>query len=223
MVGVWKTFSGGIHALREVNIQINKGDFVFLVGPSGAGKSTLIKLIYREEMPSQGRVLVGGKDVTKLRPREVPFLRRRIGMVFQDYKLLPDKTVYENIAFALQVTGTARGQIQPRVRHVLALVGLGSKLRSWPGELSGGEQQRVALARAMVRDPAIILADEPTGNLDPVTSREIVGLLEDINRLGSTVVIATHAQDLVNSMRKRVIELAGGRVVRDQEKGAYRC
>ncbi|HAI21764.1 MAG TPA: cell division ATP-binding protein FtsE [Clostridiales bacterium UBA8153] len=222
LANVWKTFSGGVHALREVNIQINKGEFVFLVGPSGAGKSTLIKLIYREEMPSQGRVLVGGKDVASLRPREVPFLRRRIGMVFQDYKLLPDKTVYENIAFALEVTGTPRRQIQPRVRHVLGLVGLGGRLRSWPGELSGGEQQRVALARAMVRDPLIILADEPTGNLDPDTGRGIVSLLEDINRLGSTVVVATHAQELVNSMRKRVVELAGGRVVRDQERGAYR-
>lgn len=222
MVDVWKTFSGGVHALREVNIQINKGEFVFLVGTSGAGKSTLIRLIYREEVPNQGRVLVGGKDVTLLRPREVPLLRRRIGMVFQDFKLLPDRTVYENIAFALQVTGTPRGQIQPRVRHVLGLVGLGSKLRSWPGELSGGEQQRVALARAMVRDPLIILADEPTGNLDPGTSREIVSLLEDVNRLGATVIMATHAQELVNSMRRRVIELAGGRVVRDQERGAYR-
>ncbi|MEW6522447.1 MAG: cell division ATP-binding protein FtsE [Bacillota bacterium] len=222
MVGIWKTFPRDIHALRDVNLHIKKGEFVFLVGPSGAGKSTLIKLIYREEMPSRGRVLVDGKDITRMSPREVPFLRRRMGMVFQDFKLLPEKTVYENIAFALQVTGMPWGEIRHRVRYVLGLVGLTDKIKSWPDQLSGGEQQRVALARAMVRDPSIILADEPTGNLDPGTAQEIVGLLEEINRLGATVVMATHAQALVNTMKKRVIELGGGQVIRDQERGSYR-
>jgi len=187
------------------------------------GKSTLVKLIYREDLPTQGRVLVDGCDVGRIHPRDIPYLRRRIGMVFQDFKLLPDKTVFENIAFALQVTGLMGRDVRQRVRYVLDLVGLADKGKSWPHQLSGGEQQRVALARAMVRDPVLILADEPTGNLDPHTAMEIVGLLEDFNRLGATVVMATHAQGLVDILRKRVIELDHGRVVRDQEKGSYAC
>ena len=220
MIDVWKTF-GEQHALQGINLHVKKGDFVFLVGPSGAGKTTLVRLVYREDVPSQGRVIINGQDTNRMHRKQIPFLRRNIGMVFQDFKLLPDKTVYENIAFVLQVTGVPGRDIKRRVRNVLSLVSLSDNADKRPDQLSGGEQQRVALARAMVRDPGIILADEPTGNLDPNTARDIVSLLEEINRLGCTVVVATHAQTVVDTMRKRVVELSNGCLVRDQERGYY--
>ncbi len=220
MINVWKTF-GEQHALQDVNLHVQKGEFVFLVGPSGAGKTTLVRMVYREDTPTQGRVIIGGQDTTRMHRKYIPLLRRNIGMVFQDFKLLPDKTVYENIAFVLQVTGVSGRDIKRRVRNVLSLVSLSDKADQRPDQLSGGEQQRVAVARAMVRDPGIILADEPTGNLDPATARDIVGLLEEINRLGCTVVMATHAQPLVDTMRKRVVELVEGCLIRDQERGYY--
>ncbi len=220
MINVWKTF-GKQHALQGVNLHVAKGEFVYLVGPSGAGKTTLVRLVYREDTPTQGRVIIDGQDATRMHRKHIPFLRRNIGMVFQDFQLLPDKTVYENVAFVLQVTGVRGRDIKRRVRNVLSLVSLSDKSDKRPDQLSGGEQQRVAVARAMVRDPGIILADEPTGNLDPGTARDIVSLLHEINRLGCTVIMATHAQTLVDTMRKRVIELADGCLVRDQERGYY--
>jgi len=218
---VSKHYSGNVKALDSVSLTIRKGEFVFIVGPSGAGKSTLIKLLYREETPSKGRVIVLGKDLTKMRRREIPFLRRRIGVVFQDFRLLEDRTVEENIAFALQVTGTPWREIRKRVFQVLNMVGLRYRKDSYPGELSGGEQQRVAMARALVRNPDILLADEPSGNLDPQTSTEIFRLLERTNLYGTTVIVATHAQNIVNAFRKRVVELYRGRIVRDVRRGAY--
>ncbi|HHY16974.1 MAG TPA: cell division ATP-binding protein FtsE [Firmicutes bacterium] len=218
---VSKDFNSKVKALSSVSLTIDKGEFVFIVGPSGAGKSTLIKLLYREEMPSQGQVMVLGKDLIRLRRREVPFLRRRIGVVFQDFRLLGDKTVGENVSFALEVTGAPRREIQKRVNHVISLVGLRDRRDAYPDELSGGEQQRVAIARALVRNPDILLADEPSGNLDPKTSLEIFTLLERANMFGTTVVVATHAHDVVDLLRKRVVELRGGSVVRDERRGAY--
>jgi cell division transport system ATP-binding protein len=208
-------------ALNRVSLDIRKGEFVFIVGQSGAGKSTLIKLLYREEVPSEGQVFVGGRDVARMRRREVPLLRRKIGVVFQDFKLLPDRTVAENVAFALQVTGYSGRDANKAVSQVLSMVGLRNRQNSYPGELSGGEQQRVAIARALVRNPDILIADEPTGNLDPDTSLEIFRLIERANRYGTTVVIATHARHVVDAMRKRVIELKRGSVVRDVRRGAY--
>lgn len=218
---VSKHYSGNVKALDSVNLTIRKGEFVFIVGPSGAGKSTLIKLLYREETPSKGRVIVLGKDLTKMRRREIPFLRRRIGVVFQDFRLLEDRTVEENIAFALQVTGTPWREIRKRVFQVLNMVGLRCRKDAYPRELSGGEQQRVAMARALVRNPDILLADEPSGNLDPQTSIEIFKLLERANLYGTTVIVATHAQNIVNALKKRVVELYRGRIVRDVRRGAY--
>ncbi len=218
---VSKDFNSKVKALSSVSLTIDKGEFVFIVGPSGAGKSTLIKLLYREEMPSQGQVMVLGKDLIRLRRREVPFLRRRIGVVFQDFRLLGDKTVGETVSFALEVTGAPRREIQKRVNHVISLVGLRDRRDAYPDELSGGEQQRVAIARALVRNPDILLADEPSGNLDPKTSLEIFTLLERANMFGTTVVVATHAHDVVDLLRKRVVELRGGSVVRDERRGAY--
>jgi len=191
------------------------------VGPSGAGKSTFVRLLLREELPTEGRIVVHGVETGRLRPREVPFFRRRIGMVFQDFRLLPERTVSENVAFALRVVEVPRREIYRRVPQVLHLVGLAHKSRAKPAELSGGEQQRVALARALVNNPPILLADEPTGNLDPETSWEIVKLLLEINQRGTTVVVATHAHEIVDRVRRRVVELERGRVVRDEEKGAY--
>ena len=208
-------------ALNRVSLDIRKGEFVFIVGQSGAGKSTLIKLLYREEVPSEGQVFVGGRDVARMRRREVPLLRRKIGVVFQDFKLLPDRTVAENVAFALQVTGYSGRDANKAVSQVLSMVGLRNRQNSYPGELSGGQQQRVAIARALVRNPDILIADEPTGNLDPDTSLEIFRLIERANRYGTTVVIATHARHVVDAMRKRVIELKRGSVVRDVRRGAY--
>ena len=218
---VSKIYPTNIAALLGVSLKISKGEFVFLVGPSGAGKSTLIRMIYREEKPSEGDILVAGFNLGRMKQRDVPQLRRNVGVVFQDFKLLPDRTVFENVAFALRVIETPRAQIRRRTLSVLELVGLQNKAGKRPTELSGGEQQRVALARAIVNNPAIVLADEPTGNLDPDTSMGIVRLLEEINFRGATVVMATHAKTIVDTMHKRVVALDQGRVVRDQERGAY--
>lgn len=219
--GVSKQYAAGMLALDHVDIEIQKGEFVFVVGQSGAGKSTLIKLLYKEENPSSGQVIVGGKDLTRMKRREVPFLRRKIGVVFQDFKLLPDRTVAENVAFALQVTAYSGRDMLKRVLQVLSLVGLKERQNAYPEQLSGGEQQRVAIARALVRNPDLLLADEPSGNLDPDTSMEIFKLIERANMYGTTVVVATHARYIVDSMRKRVIELRHGSVVRDARRGAY--
>jgi len=219
--GVTKEYPGNVRALRSITLEVRKGDFVFVVGPSGAGKSTLIKLLYREEIPSSGDVLVFGQDLKKMRRRDVPFLRRRIGVVFQDFKLLEDRTVEENVAFALQVTGVPWRDIRKRVQPVINMVGLRSRLNAYPAELSGGEQQRVAIARALVRNPDLLLADEPSGNLDPRTSMEIFRILERANLFGTTILVATHAQAIVDSLRKRVVELRDGRIVRDARRGAY--
>ncbi len=218
---VTKIYNRDTYALDKVTLKIKKGEFIFLVGPSGAGKSTFVRLLLREELPTEGRIVVHGVETGRLRPREVPFFRRRIGMVFQDFRLLPERTVSENVAFALRVVEVPRREIYRRVPQVLHLVGLAHKSRAKPAELSGGEQQRVALARALVNNPPILLADEPTGNLDPETSWEIVKLLLEINQRGTTVVVATHAHEIVDRVRRRVVELERGRVVRDEEKGAY--
>jgi cell division transport system ATP-binding protein len=218
---VSKTYKTGAKALEDVSIDIAKGEFVFVVGPSGSGKSTLIRLILREEEPTQGRIFVAGKDIGKMSAWKTPYLRRNIGTVFQDFKLLPDRTVYDNVAFALEVIGKPRHVSQSRVPQILQLVGLGDKLQNYPDELSGGEQQRVSIARAFVNRPLILLADEPTGNLDPATSVDIMKLLDRINRTGTTVVMATHDNAIVDAMRRRVIELEKGHVVRDQARGVY--
>lgn len=219
--GVTKVYAKGITALTNVSLTIKKGEFVFLVGPSGAGKSTFVRLLLREERPTEGQIVVDSVDTGRLRPVDVPFYRRKIGMVFQDFRLLPERTVAENVAFALRVVEAPRREVLRRVPQVLHLVGLGHKSRAKPAELSGGEQQRVALARALVNNPPILLADEPTGNLDPETSWEIMKLLVEINQRGTTVVVATHARDIVDRLRRRVIALEHGRVVRDEEKGGY--
>jgi cell division transport system ATP-binding protein len=208
-------------ALNDVSLEVEKGEFVFLVGASGSGKSTFLRLALREEKPSQGRIFVAGKDLAKLSPWKVPGLRRQVGTVFQDFRLLPNKTVFQNVAFALEVIGRPRSQIAKVVPEVLDLVGLADKDGRLPSELSGGEQQRVAIARAFVNRPIVLLADEPTGNLDPTTSVGIMRLLDRINRTGTTVVMATHDAQIVDSMRRRVIELEGGKVVRDQSRGVY--
>ncbi len=221
MIDAGVTYPNGKVALSEVNITIPRGDFVFLVGASGAGKTTFIRLLIREVLPTAGRVHVAGRDLLRLRRRDLPYLRRRIGIVFQDFRLLPAKTVFENVAFALEVTGASRGEIRHRVPMLLNLVGLHQHGDHLPTQLSGGEQQRVAIARALVHDPAILIADEPTGNLDPVTSWEIIQLLIQINALGTTVLMATHNQEIVNAMRRRVLALEGGMLVRDEPEAAY--
>jgi cell division transport system ATP-binding protein len=208
-------------ALHDLTLEVEKGEFVFLVGPSGSGKSTFLRLVLKEERPTSGQIRVAGKDLHRLSNWKVPQLRRRIGTVFQDFRLLPNKTVFENIAFALQVIGKSRRQIHRDVPAVIELVGLGGKEDRLPDQLSGGEQQRVAVARAFVNRPLILLADEPTGNLDPATSVGIMKLLDRINRTGTTVVMATHDQSIVDQMRKRVIELDQGHLVRDQSRGVY--
>ena len=208
-------------ALDDCNVEIEQGEFVFLVGPSGSGKSTFIRLLLRELLPTKGQVVVAGQDLTKMKNWKVPFLRRNIGCVFQDFKLLPNKTTYENIAFALEVIGRSKHVIRTQVPEVLRLVGLEDKTDSYPDELSGGEQQRVSIARAFVNRPPLLLADEPTGNLDPATSLGIMSLLNRINKTGTTVLVATHDREMVDSMRKRVIALEGGKVVRDQDRGVY--
>ena len=219
---VTKTYSGQAKAaLHEVSLDIEKGEFVFLVGPSGSGKSTFLRLVLKEERPTSGRIWVAGKDLDRLSNWKVPHLRRRIGTVFQDFRLLPNKTIFENVAFALQVIGKSKRQIRRDVPAVLDLVGLSGKEDRLPDQLSGGEQQRVAVARAFVNRPLILLADEPTGNLDPATSVGIMKLLDRINRTGTTVAMATHDQSIVDQMRKRVIELDRGYMVRDQSRGVY--
>ncbi len=219
---VTKTYPGGTHpALDHVSIDIEKGEFVFLVGTSGSGKSTALRLVLRETRSTKGRVYVAGKEINRLAGWKVPRLRRQIGTVFQDFRLLPNKTVTENVAFAMQVIGKSRGDIRKTVPETLELVGLDGKGERMPDELSGGEQQRVAIARAFVNRPMILIADEPTGNLDPTTSVGIMKLLDRINRTGTTVVMATHDAGVVDQMRKRVIELSEGSVVRDQAQGVY--
>jgi cell division transport system ATP-binding protein len=220
-VNITKVYKGNVVALRDVSIDIIKGEFVFLVGPSGSGKSTMMRLILREDQPTTGEIYVAGKNVAQLASWKIPALRRNIGCVFQDFKLLPNKTVFENVAFALEVIGVSRSVIRRQVPEVLELVGLGGKAPHLPDELSGGEQQRVSIARAFVNRPQILIADEPTGNLDPTTSIEIMKLLDLINRRGTTVLMATHDHAIVDAMRRRVIELDKGIVVRDQERGVY--
>jgi cell division transport system ATP-binding protein len=214
-------YPNGRLALREVDLVVPEGDFVFLVGPSGAGKSTLMKLLIRDELATHGHVVVDGDDLARLKRRQVPRVRRKIGVVFQDFKLLPRKSVWENVSFALEVTGTPRAKIRPAVDRVLALVGLTDQAAQTPTQLSGGEQQRTAIARALVHDPRIIIADEPTGNLDPVISWEIIQLLLRINELGVTILMATHQAEVVTAMRKRVVALEDGRIIRDELGAAY--
>jgi cell division transport system ATP-binding protein len=218
---VTKTYKDTVTALDDVSIEVAKGEFVFVVGPSGSGKSTLIRLLLKEEEPTGGDIYVAGKHIGKLSPWKVPYLRRNLGTVFQDFKLLPDKNVFDNVAFALEVIGKPRNVIHQRVPEILNLVGLGDKLPNYPDELSGGEQQRVSIARAFINRPLILLADEPTGNLDPATSVDIMKLLDRINRTGTTVMMATHDNAIVDAMRRRVIELESGKVVRDQARGVY--
>jgi cell division transport system ATP-binding protein len=220
--GVSKTYPNGTVALRDVNLKLDKGEFVFLVGPSGSGKSTLVKLLLKEEDATEGEVYVNGYDVTSMTRQEIPFLRRSLGVVFQDFRLLPNKTVYENVAFAMIITEALPKEIRRQVPMALALVGLSRKANMYPNQLSGGEQQRVALARALVNNPALLIADEPTGNLDPETSWEIMKLLSEINHRGTTVIVATHEKSIVDEMKKRVVSISKGLIVRDQEKGLYR-
>lgn len=221
MSEVSKVYSNGSVALADVTVDIPKGEFVFIVGPSGAGKSTFIKLILREELPTSGRLVVNGRNVVEMLPKDVPYLRRGLGIVFQDYRLLPNKTVYDNVAFAMQVVEAPYREMQKRVHNVLDLVGLRHKVRTYPSELSGGEQQRVAIARAIVNNPVIVIADEPTGNLDPDTSWEIMKVFDTVNKAGTTIIMATHDKTVVDALRKRVIAIEKGRIVRDQVKGVY--
>ena len=218
---VYKKYATGTEAVNNANFRIEKGEFAFLVGASGSGKSTLIKLILKEEEPTSGNIIINGKDTTFLKPKRVPYLRRSMGVVFQDFRLLPDKTVYENVAFAMNIVNATPKHIRRQVPMMLSLVGLSGKAKVYPDELSGGEQQRVALARALVNNPSMIIADEPTGNLDPETAWDIMNLLNEINLRGTTVVIATHAKDIVDQMKKRVIEIEKGIIVRDDRKGGY--
>ena len=218
---VSKTYKNGTPALKGITLDIEKGEFVFLVGASGSGKTTFLRLLLREELPDQGRILEAGRDIGGLSKWRVPYLRRNIGCVFQDFRLLPNKTVFENVAFSLEVIGRPRSTVESQVPQILELVGLTQKSKNLPSELSGGEQQRVAVARAFVNRPLILLADEPTGNLDPTNSESIMALLERINRTGTTVVMATHDKGLVDRMRRRVIELDRGEMIRDQVRGVY--
>jgi cell division transport system ATP-binding protein len=221
MQDVWKEYPNGAEALKGISVHIGKNEFVYVVGPSGAGKSTFIKLMYREERPTKGHIFVNGFNIERLKDRKVPLLRRNIGVVFQDFKLLPRLTVQENVSFALEVISVPRRQIKRRVKEALEWVGLSDKGQLLPSQLSGGEQQRVAVARALVNNPAVIIADEPTGNLDPETSWSIMKLFNRINDRGTTIVMATHNKEIVNTMRKRVIAVEDGRIVRDEHKGLY--
>ncbi|MDL4839257.1 cell division ATP-binding protein FtsE [Aquibacillus rhizosphaerae] len=221
MQGVYKTYPNGVIAINGIDVTIEQGEFVYIVGPSGAGKSTFIKLIFREEKPTKGSITVNGKDVLKLKWKQIPYLRRDIGVVYQDFKLLPKMTVYENVAFALEVIGETPKTIRKRVMEVLDLVGLKNKARFIPDELSGGEQQRISIARAIVNYPKLLIADEPTGNLDPDTSWEIMRILEEINAGGTTVIMATHSKEIVNTIKKRVIAIEDGLIARDQHRGEY--
>jgi cell division transport system ATP-binding protein len=221
MQDVWKAYANGVMAVNGINVHIDKGEFVYIVGPSGSGKSTFIKMMYREEVPTRGKILIDGTDITKLKYREVPFLRRKIGVVFQDFKLLPKLTVYENVAFALEVIEESPRQIRRKVMEVLDLVKLKHKARFFPNELSGGEQQRIAIARSIVNNPPVVVADEPTGNLDPENAWSIMEIFERINNNGTTVVMATHNKEIVDRMVKRVIAIEGGMIVRDDKEGVY--
>ncbi|HHW69474.1 MAG TPA: cell division ATP-binding protein FtsE [Tenericutes bacterium] len=218
---VKKVYKSGVTAIHNLDLNIKKGEFVFIIGPTGCGKSTLIKMLYRGEKPSNGNIIVGGIDVGKLRNGKVYKIRRRIGVVFQDFKLLNKSTVYENVAFALEVLGLPRAEIHSKVIKALELVGLKHKVKQYPHELSGGEQQRVAIARAIVNGPKILICDEPTGNLDDNTSQEIMMVLEEINKLGTTIIMVTHDTEIVNRMKKRVILLDSGRVIKDYPEGTY--
>src|SRR3954470_20800430 len=219
---VSKAYDGGHVGLERASMKIGRGEFVFLVGPTGCGKSTCIRLLMKELEPTSGAVSVAGRDLAKVTPKRLPYLRRNIGVIFQDYKLLPNRTVYANVAYALEVIGESRESIRRKVPDILRLVGLSTKLHNYPDELSGGEQQRVSIARSFVNHPPLLLADEPTGNLDPETSIGIMQLIYRINRTGTTVVVATHDKEMVDKMRRRVIELREGRVIRDQQSGLYR-
>ena len=222
MKGVSKRYKNGVTAIYDLDLNIKKGEFVFIIGSTGCGKSTLIKMLYREEKPNAGKIIVGGVDVAKLRNRKVYKIRRKIGVVFQDFKLLYKSTVYENVAFALEIFGLPKDEIHSKVLKVLDLVGLKNKAKNYPTELSGGEMQRVAIARAIVNGPKLLICDEPTGNLDPDTSMEIMKVLEEINAMGTTIVMATHDKDIVNNMKKRVLVINHGVLVGDYEKGSYK-
>ena len=221
MNNVSKVYPGGSVALQDVNVHIEPGEFVFVVGPSGAGKSTFIKMLFREVLPTTGSIFVNGMDILALSPKEIPFMRRQLGIIFQDYRLLPDRTVFENVAFAMQVIEAPHRKIRRQVNNVLDLVGLRHRSNAYPNELSGGEQQRIAIARAIVNDPVFVIADEPTGNLDPETSWDIMEIFKEINSAGTTIVMATHDKDVVDAMGKRVIAIEQGRIVRDEKEGAY--
>jgi cell division transport system ATP-binding protein len=221
MVNVSKVYENGVAALEDISVNIKRGEFVFLIGQSGAGKTTFIKLLFREELPTTGQIFVGGRSIQRLSRKEISVLRRNIGVVFQDFKLLADQSVFDNVAFAMIVTGCSREEIELRVPEVLELVGLGQKMHAMPNQLSGGEQQRVAIARAIVNKPMIIIADEPTGNLDPETSWGLMKLFNEINQGGTTILMATHARDIVDVMKKRVLTLENGRLVRDETGGGY--
>lgn len=220
-VNITKTYDSKNLVLNNVNLTIDRGQFVFLVGPSGAGKSTLIKMLFKEIDPTSGSIIVNNANLTELKRKEIPYYRRKIGMVFQDFRLIPTLSIYENVAFAMRVTEASPKDIRKRVPIALSLVGLSNKYKALPHELSGGEQQRISLARAIVNNPALLIADEPTGNLDPDTALDIMNILVDINKAGTTVVMATHAKDIVDSMKKRVIAIEKGKVARDEAKGRY--
>ena len=221
MNDVSKVYPGGSVALQDVNVHIAPGEFVFVVGPSGAGKSTFIKMLFREVLPTTGSIFVNGMDILSLSPKEIPFMRRQLGIIFQDYRLLPDRTVYENVAFAMQVIEAPHRKIKRQVMNMLDLVGLRHRANAYPNELSGGEQQRIAIARAIVNDPVFVIADEPTGNLDPETSWDIMEIFKEINDTGTTIVMATHDKEVVDAMGKRVIAIEHGRIVRDEKEGVY--
>lgn len=221
LINVKKMYPNGVLALNDINVKINKGEFVFIVGHSGSGKSTFLKLIIKEEDPTEGTIYVNGYETSSMKRKGIPYLRRSLGIVFQDFRLLPDKTVYDNVAFAMRITEALPKEIRRQVPMALGLVGLSRKANALPSQLSGGEQQRIALARAIVNNPSVLIADEPTGNLDPETSWEIMKLLIDINNRGTTVVVATHEKNIVDSLKKRVICIDKGIIVRDQQKGTY--
>ena len=218
---VSKEYDNNVKALTNVSLDIHKGEFVFLVGSSGAGKSTMVKLLLKEEEPTEGKIILKDMDITKVRNRKIPYIRRNVGVVFQDFRLLPNKTVYENVAFAMEIVGAHPKEIRRSVPMVLSMVDLSRKASSFPDQLSGGERQRVSIARAIVNSPPVLIADEPTGNLDPETAWEIMRVLSEINGRGTTILMATHAKDIVNNMKKRVIEINEGKLVRDEQKGGY--